>query len=326
MARGPFRPELNSVFQSAFGDYAGPFIVKPVSGRASLHVHVAESRAELPDMVQSVYQVTQNTVLIEKYLSGREFCIGVAGPVVARQRRLVREGRPFTLSAIERVFEAKEKIFTSMDTKPITDDRLKKLDPKLDKELLERMRVLACDVYREFNLSSLVRLDLRGDAEGNLYVLEANPKPDLKQPAEGVTSLLCAGLPDCGMDYDDLILSLMADRLDFLFTHRQETVSHIIDLLKTGPNGTSSAANMQATMKQPEKRVPLVTAVDMQRMTRPANDEHRQGAPVAGNQTPSKSTHIDDALEQLRRRVQVGFNYHAGLNIDVGSGFGDAEH
>src|SRR6185295_11767621 len=43
MARGPFRPELNSVFQSTFGDYAGPFIVKPVSGRASLHVHVAES-------------------------------------------------------------------------------------------------------------------------------------------------------------------------------------------------------------------------------------------------------------------------------------------
>ena len=34
------------------------------------------------------------------------------------------------------------------------------------------------------------------------------------------------------MDYDDLILSLLADRLDFLLTHRRETVGHIVDLLR----------------------------------------------------------------------------------------------
>jgi D-alanine-D-alanine ligase len=44
MSRGPFRPAINSRFQLAFGDYAGPFVVKPVSGRASLHVHVVEDR------------------------------------------------------------------------------------------------------------------------------------------------------------------------------------------------------------------------------------------------------------------------------------------
>ena len=109
MAHGPFRPELNSRFRSAFGDYAGPFIVKPVSGRASLHVHVAEDRAALPDMVEAVYRATENVVLIEKYLSGREFCIGVAGPVTSRQRQLVRGGEPFTLSAIERAFDAGRK-------------------------------------------------------------------------------------------------------------------------------------------------------------------------------------------------------------------------
>ena len=234
MARGPFRPELNSQFKSAFGDYAGPFIVKPVSGRASLHVHVAEDRAALPGMVETIYQATENVVLIEKYLSGREFCIGVAGPVTSRQRRLVRGGEPFTLSAIERVFEPDEKIFTSMDARPITNDRLKKLDPVRDGELLERMRLLACEIYREFNLSSLIRLDLRSDEHGNLHVLEANPKPDLKQPAEGVTSLISAGLSECGMDYDDLIFSLIADRLDYLFTHRREAVRHILDLLEPG--------------------------------------------------------------------------------------------
>ena len=102
------------------------------------------------------------------------------------------------------------------------------------------MRRLACEIYREFNLSSLIRLDMRSDADGNLHVLEANPKPDLKQPAEGVTSLLCAGLADCGMDYDDLILSLMADRLDYLFTHRHEAVGHLLELLDQGSGETTT--------------------------------------------------------------------------------------
>ena len=237
-----FRPELNSRFKAAFGDYAGPFIVKPVSGRASLHVHVADDRAALPGMVEAVYRATENVVLIEKYLSGREFCIGVGGPITSRQRQLVRGGEPFTLSAIERVFDAGEKIFTSMDKRPITNDRFKKLDPVRDGALLQRMRLLACEIYREFNLGTLIRLDLRSDEQGNLHVLEANPKPDLKQPAEGVTSLISAGLSECGMDYDDLIFSLIADRLDHLFTHRREAVGHILDLLEPGASAAPTPA------------------------------------------------------------------------------------
>jgi len=252
MANGPFRPDLNSRFKSAFGDYAGPFIVKPVSGRASLHVHVAEDRAALPDMVEAIYRATDNVVLIEKYLSGREFCIGVAGPITSRQRRLVRGGEPFTLSAIERAFDVDEKIFTSMDTRPITKDRFKQLDPVRDGALLERMRRLACEIYREFNLSSLIRLDLRSDEHGNLHVLEANPKPDLKQPAEGVTSLISAGLSECGMDYDDLIFSLIADRLDYLFTHRREAVGHILGLLEPAASAALAPTEVRSVMAQCE--------------------------------------------------------------------------
>jgi D-alanine-D-alanine ligase len=283
MAYGPFRPELNSRFRSAFGDYAGPFIVKPVSGRASLHVHVAEDRAALPDMIEAIYRVTENVVLIEKYLSGREFCIGVAGPITSRQRQLVRGGQPFTLSAIERVFDAEEKIFTSMDTRPITNDRFKKLDPVHDGALLERMRLLACEIYREFNLSSLIRLDLRSDEHGNLHVLEANPKPDLKQPAEGVTSLISAGLAECGMDYDDLIFSLIADRLDYLFTHRREAVGHILDLLEPGASAALTPTSVQSVMAQCEKLA--------------ASAEHIKDAmsATAGDETATTSAHQMDA-------------------------------
>ena len=44
--------------------------------------------------------------------------------------------------------------------------------------------------------------------------------------------MVAAGLPEVGMTYDDLILSLLADRLDFLFNHRSASVQHILDLLE----------------------------------------------------------------------------------------------
>ena len=232
MARGPFRPEYNSRFQDAFGSYAGPFIVKPVSGRASLHVHVAEDRAALPGLVGEVYRVTENLVLIEKYLAGREYCIAVAGPVTSQARRLMRRDGPFTFAALERVLSEDEKIFTSMDVRPITEDRFRPVDPRTDSGVFKRLHQIARDVFLELDLGSVVRLDLRADAAGDLYILEANPKPDLKTPSENVTSLISAGLAECGMDYDDLIFSFIADRLYALLTHRRGPVGHILELLE----------------------------------------------------------------------------------------------
>src|SRR4030081_2710503 len=242
MARGPFEPELNSRFQRAFGNWAGPFIVKPVSGRASLHVNFVKDRASLPEVVGEVYRATGNVVLIEQYLSGREFCIAVAGPMTSHGRKLVREREPFAFAALERVLAPDEAVFTPMDTRPITNERFRRTDANRDYELLGPMRRLAREVFLEFNLESLVRLDLRADDDGKLYMLEANPKPDLKRPSEGVTSLICAGLPEAGMDYDDLIYSLLADRLDLLFRHRRGAIAHIADLLDSRPAPASAEA------------------------------------------------------------------------------------
>jgi D-alanine-D-alanine ligase len=241
MDRGPFCPDANSRFHRAFGDYPGPFIVKPVSGRASLHVHVVEDRAGLPDAIAKVYRASGNIALVEKFLAGREVCIAVMGPVVARGGRLVRRRDPFTFAALERVLTPGERVFTSMDVRPITADRVRSLDESRDAKLIDRMRELARDVYREFNLSSLVRLDMRADEKGDLYILEANPKPDLKRPEQGVTNLISAGLPQVGMSYDDLVLSLLADRLDQLFTSPRVAGQHIIDLL-SNPVPTESIA------------------------------------------------------------------------------------
>jgi D-alanine-D-alanine ligase len=232
LARGPFRPKVNSRFIRIFQNHWGPYIVKPVSGRASLHVHVVDDEADLPDAINEVFKISQNHVLIEAYLPGQEYCVAVSGPVVQQNGQLFRSADPFIFSPCERVFEADEKIVTSMDIRPITKDRLRLVTQDESPFHFSQLQELARTVYLDFNLEFLVRLDLRANAAGELFILEANPKPDLKKPGADVTSIVCTGLEAQGLTYDDLLMSLFANRLDFLMTHRRSAVPQLVTLLK----------------------------------------------------------------------------------------------
>jgi D-alanine-D-alanine ligase len=211
-AHGNADPGRSPQFARTFAGWSDGFIVKPITGRASLHVHHVETASEIGTVAREVLAITQNPVLIEAYLPGREYCIAVSGPIIARQNRLDRLPRPFAFAALERVLESGEAIFTSMDQRPITRDRLRPLDPVREALQIDTLEDLASRLYLEFPLSTLVRLDVRADARGRLFVLEANPKPDLKAAEGDGTSLIGAGLERCGMSYDDLIFALFANR------------------------------------------------------------------------------------------------------------------
>lgn len=208
------------LIEQEFGDV---FIVKPVSGRASVHVHPVFNRADLTDMVELVQNATRNTVMIEPFLSGREFVVAVAGSTVFKDGALAVRDQPFTFSITERVLAEGEAIFTSMDVKPITEDRLLKVEePALRSALAE----IGSKIYTQMGLQTLVRVDLRMDARGKLFVLEANPKPDLKRPEGSKLSIVCHDLVGEGMTYHDLIQSLVFNRLAYLHNHRATTLVH----------------------------------------------------------------------------------------------------
>ena len=231
LARGPFVPETDRRYNEVFADFSGPFIVKPVCGRASLHVNFVDTSVGLAEVVTQVYHATVNHVLIEEFLPGSEFTVAVCGSITSHSRKLIQSNYPHVFSAVERVLTAEDKIFTSMDERPITTDRLRSLGPKSDSHIHGKLVDIAREVFTEMDLETLIRLDLRMDAEGRLNVLEANPKPDLKRPAADKTSIVCAGLSACGMDYDDLILSLLVDRVDLLFCQRRGAVTALSALL-----------------------------------------------------------------------------------------------
>ncbi|MBP0000318.1 MAG: ATP-grasp domain-containing protein [Cyanobacteria bacterium SID2] len=228
--QGILNPHTNPRFLTTFKHYRGPFVVKPVSGRASLNIAVVDTLDDLADAVAEIHRLTHNTALIEIYLPGREFCVSVCGYVTSRGGVLRKNSEPFAFSSIERVLETDERIFTSMDRKAITASRLRALASE-DEEITGALVALGKQVYWDFGLNALVRIDLRMDEDGNLYVLEANPKPDLRRPKGEETSLVIQGLREYGMGYEDLILSLLVDRLDYLLTYYPQIIQHVVQLL-----------------------------------------------------------------------------------------------
>ena len=260
MSRGRFLPELNSRFVRAFGEYQGPFVVKPVSGRASLHVHVVHDRKGSVGRRRRCVHAHQQRGADRKIHVRPGVLRGRGRPDGRARWSNYARPRTVTFGALERLFDGDEKIFTSMDVKPITSNRFKDVDQNLEPELWTSIHSLAREVFCEFNLGTLIRIDLRADENGQPHILEANPKPDLKLPVNNVTSLVSAGLAQAGLAYDDLILSLLADRVGFLLSHRRGTVAHILELLDSG---TSNAElfDAQSGIAQDEADA-MVAALD----------------------------------------------------------------
>ncbi len=213
--------------------FAGPapsFVVKPVSGRASVNVHFVEAIDGLAETVEQVYARTLDLVLIERYMPGREYCVSVKGPVLCSNGRLSEAHGPLAFSVLERCLGGDERIFTSMDVKPLAHDRARLLGAG-EEARQEELCALGRRIYQALALHHLIRLDVREDAHGHLHVLEANPKPDLKRPTGGRINLVCLGMEALGMSYEDLLLSMLAERLEFLLVNRSESVAHLVALL-----------------------------------------------------------------------------------------------
>ncbi|MDD1783974.1 ATP-grasp domain-containing protein [Enterovibrio sp. ZSDZ35] len=207
-------------------EFGEGYIVKPVVGRASIHVYPVFHRSELQEIVERVHRATNNVVLIEPYLSGAEFVAAVSGRVLYRAGQLEESDKPFVFSIFERVLDDGEHIFTSMDVRPITVDRMK---PVVDVSLKKDIEDIVVRIFRAFNLQTLIRVDLRMDNKGRLFVLEANPKPDLKMPRGDEINLVTAGLDEEGMKYEELLQSLIFNRLQYLYRHRPSTLSHCLN-------------------------------------------------------------------------------------------------
>ena len=228
-ARGPFLPEINSRFWVAFGDGSGPFVIKPVHGCDARNLRLLNKAEDLSAAVAEVYLATKNVVLVERFLPGREFSISVCGPVISRGGELVVSTNPFTFSVLECVHEPDQPFFVQDDAQKL-NGTLYPVNVSGEPELYAGLTALAQRIFLDFNLQTLARITVRADADGHLHVLKMDPMPDIGVLGSEAENRVCAGLGEHGMVYDELVMSLLADRIDYYLSHKMHAAEHLWSL------------------------------------------------------------------------------------------------
>ena len=177
-------------------DFAPPYFVKPVaegtgkgiSGRSIVH-----QRDQLAEVCGKLIDAFRQPVIIEKYLSGREFTTGIVG--TGRDARVLG-----TMEVI--LLPNAEKGVYSYDNKDKYEDRvLYHLVTAAEDPSVQAAEAVALGTWRALGCRDGGRTDLRCDDAGNPYFLEVNPLAGLN-PVHSDLPILCGHL---GISYDELI-------------------------------------------------------------------------------------------------------------------------
>ncbi len=177
-----------------------PLIVKSLTKEASAGISqasVVDTDEKLEERVHFIHNTIGTAAIVERYVDGRELYVGIAG----NQRTVV--------------FPVWEMLFTKMPEESwhIATDRVKwsrvyqkkrgiKTDEakNLPEGAADAIQRLCKRVFRALSLSGYARIDLRLEESGRVYVLEANPNPQLAYGEDFAESAERAGI-----SYEDLL-------------------------------------------------------------------------------------------------------------------------
>jgi D-alanine-D-alanine ligase len=171
-----------------------PLIVKSLVHEASTGISqasVVEDDEKLKERVAFVHEKVGSDAIAERYIDGREFYVGVLG-----NERL--EVFPVWEIFLSRLPEGSWAIATeSVKWNPRYQrrHRIKTGEAKgLSPNASDRIQKLAKRIYRNLYLSGYARIDFRMDVDERIYVLEANPNPQLAYGEDFAESADAMGL------------------------------------------------------------------------------------------------------------------------------------
>jgi D-alanine-D-alanine ligase len=151
-----------------------PLIVKPVAEGTSKGVtrkSVVRDEGELREVARELIGKYRQPALVEQYVAGREFTVGLLG-----------ERRPRVLPPMEIVFlDAKDPTpIYSFDMKQDWSDQIRyEVPARLSERELDRLEKAARETFAALGCRDVARADFRMDAEGRIFFIECNPLPGL---------------------------------------------------------------------------------------------------------------------------------------------------
>ena len=181
-----------------------PLLVKSISEEGSVGIaraSIVNDDEKLAERVEFIHRQTKTHAIAEQYIAGREIYVGVIG----NQR--LQCYTPWEL-VIEKLPEGAPNIATSkLKWDPAYQEKVgvvtKAAD--IDKKMREKIERLSKKIYRTLFLSGYARLDYRVTDDGQIFLLEANPNPQIALNEDFADSAM-----HCGVDYEALLQKIMA--------------------------------------------------------------------------------------------------------------------
>ncbi len=181
------------------GALAFPLIVKPNAEDASIGIRpnaVVKNRQQLAARIAETLRRYRQPALVERFIDGREFNVGViettSGPKVLPVSEIsfagLKPGEP-RIVGYQAKWHATHRLYRL--TVPICPARI---TPALKREL----EAMSLKTWNVLGLRGYARIDFRTDARGRPYILEANPNPDTS-----LDSGLTRALTQAGIAYPD---------------------------------------------------------------------------------------------------------------------------
>jgi len=141
-----------------------PLFVKPVSegtGKGITAKSLVHTPAELKKMVEWILDEFNQPALVEEYLPGREFTVGVVGygtdaVAIGGMEVICKDNLPYSV-------EVKENYHDYCTYKP------------LDPDIADECKTVALGAWRALDAVDAGRVDLKADRHGRICFIEANP-------------------------------------------------------------------------------------------------------------------------------------------------------
>ena len=177
-----------------------PLFAKPVAEGTSKGITAdcrIQDRPSLRRVCAELLERLRQPVLVETYLPGREFTVGMAGTGPQAE----------VLGTLEIVLlpHAEAEVYSYVNKEQCEELVEYRLAPAEGDEEVQRAQAIALDVWRLLGCRDAGRVDLRSDAHGRPHFLEVNPLPGL-HPQHSDLPILCSQL---GIAYVALIDRIM---------------------------------------------------------------------------------------------------------------------
>jgi D-alanine-D-alanine ligase len=192
---------VGSPEEAASVRFAAPYFIKPVAegtGKGISPRSIVNRKRNLPNACRRLLETHRQPVLVERYLPGREFTVGIAG--TGNAARVIGTMEVLLMSAAEPGAY-------SYQNKENYEDRVQYRRVRPEEEpLIAAAEDIALRAWRALGCRDAGRLDLRCDQNGRPQFMEVNPLAGLR-PVHSDLCIICSMV---GLTYDQLIERIVA--------------------------------------------------------------------------------------------------------------------